>query len=141
MLPKHKVKEEGDKKKRRWRPGTVALREIRKYQKAHGFLVPRQRLNRLVREILGDYGNWRITKDALLALQDESETMLVETFAAAQTLSCLFKKRTCVKEAYVAVTSGEMVVNGISTHPTKSAAVTAGLSDDGSDSGSVLHEV
>ena len=112
-----------DKKPRRWRPGTVALREIRHYQKKPGFLVAQQRFNRLVREILHDYdkpsGGWRITKDALRALQHEGEGLLTDTFTAAQRLSCMFKKKTCVKEAYIAVTSGDMIINGIPTHSTK----------------------
>lgn len=39
------------KKARKWRPGTVALREIRKYQKSFDLLLPRSRFMRLVREI------------------------------------------------------------------------------------------
>ena len=33
--------ETGMRKKRRWRPGTVAMREIRKYQKSTDFLMQR----------------------------------------------------------------------------------------------------
>ena len=43
---------EGVKKRRRWRPGTVALREIRRYQKSTELLIrklPFQRLCRCVR--------------------------------------------------------------------------------------------
>lgn len=38
-------------KKRRWRPGTVALREIRKYQKSTELLIRKLPFSRLVREI------------------------------------------------------------------------------------------
>lgn len=38
-------------KKRRFRPGTVALREIRKYQKSTEFLIRKLPFMRLVREI------------------------------------------------------------------------------------------
>lgn len=41
----------GVKKKHRYRPGTVALREIRKYQKSTCTLIPKLRFARLVREI------------------------------------------------------------------------------------------
>ena len=106
---------------RRWRPGTVALREIKKYQKKPGFLVARQRFNRVVRDILSKYRKnegteWRISKEALRALQHEGEGILTESFEAAQKISCIFKKRTCVKEAYIAVTSGDFVINGIPIH-------------------------
>jgi histone H3/H4 len=47
---------EGAKKKRRWRPGTVALREIRYQQKNSDkkHVFPRASFNRLVREVCGE---------------------------------------------------------------------------------------
>jgi len=39
------------KKPRRYRPGVVALREIRKYQKSTQLLIPKLPFQRLVREI------------------------------------------------------------------------------------------
>lgn len=44
--------EEGAKKKRRWRAGTVALREIRKYQMSTHCLVPRASMKRVIRQVL-----------------------------------------------------------------------------------------
>ncbi|KAH7415549.1 hypothetical protein KP509_14G051000 [Ceratopteris richardii] len=44
----------GVKKPRRYRPGTVALREIRKYQKSTELLIRRLPFQRLVREIAQD---------------------------------------------------------------------------------------
>ena len=53
-----KTKEEapGGVKKRthRWKPGTVALREIRRYQKSTDNLIPRAPMNRLIDEIATD---------------------------------------------------------------------------------------
>ena len=47
-----KAKEsDGEKKKRRFRPGTVALREIKRYQKRVEMLIPRAPFQRLVRHI------------------------------------------------------------------------------------------
>ena len=40
-----------EKKTRRYRPGTLALREIRKYQKSTDPLIPRLSFARLVREL------------------------------------------------------------------------------------------
>ena len=40
-----------DKRKMRWRPGTVALREIKRYQKVTDMLLPKAPFQRLVRQI------------------------------------------------------------------------------------------
>mmetsp|Transcript_27905 Transcript_27905/g.26941 ORF Transcript_27905/g.26941 Transcript_27905/m.26941 type:complete len:87 (+) Transcript_27905:31-291(+) len=42
---------EVERKKMRWRPGTVALREIKRYQKQTTMLLPRAPFQRLVRHI------------------------------------------------------------------------------------------
>lgn len=43
------------KKVRRWRPGTVALREIRKFQKSTELLIPRAHIERIIRENIAKY--------------------------------------------------------------------------------------
>jgi histone H3 len=60
-----------DKRKTyRYRPGTVALREIRRYQRSVENLIPRIRFQRLVREIAAEFKNDLIFQSAaLLALQ------------------------------------------------------------------------
>ena len=45
----------GLKKPMRYRPGTVALREIRRYQKSTELLIRKLPFNRLVREIAQDF--------------------------------------------------------------------------------------
>ena len=45
----------GIKKPHRYRPGTVALRDIRKYQKSTNLLVRKLPFQRLVREIAQDF--------------------------------------------------------------------------------------
>ena len=53
-------------KKRRYRPGTLALREIRKYQKTTDLLIRKPPFIRLVREILhGKLGKTEILKNAM----------------------------------------------------------------------------
>ncbi len=47
----------GVKKPHRYRPGTVALREIRKYQKSTDLLIRKLPFQRLVREIAQDFKN------------------------------------------------------------------------------------
>jgi histone H3 len=68
-------------KKRRWRPGTVALREIRRYQKTTDLLIKKAPFGRLVREIAQDlHPNLRFQGTAVLALQEASEAYLVGLF-------------------------------------------------------------
>ncbi|KAL4572923.1 hypothetical protein LXL04_019711 [Taraxacum kok-saghyz] len=62
----------GVKKPHRFRPRTVALREIRKYQKSTELLI--RKLQRLVREIAQDFKtDLRFQSSAVAALQEASE--------------------------------------------------------------------
>ena len=71
----------GVKKPHRYRPGTVALREIRKLQRTTDLLIRKLPFQRLVREIAQDYdSNIRFQSHALLALQEASEAYLVGLF-------------------------------------------------------------
>lgn len=72
----------GVKKPKRFRPGTVALREIRKYQKSTELLIRKLPFQRLVREILQDVGSDvnRMQASAVLALQEAAEAYLVGLF-------------------------------------------------------------
>jgi len=68
----------------RFRPGTVALREIRKYQKSTDFLIRKRPFQRLVREIAQDYKHEaRFTLSALIALQESAEAFLTGVFERA----------------------------------------------------------
>uniref|UniRef100_K3Z0N4 Histone H3 n=1 Tax=Setaria italica TaxID=4555 RepID=K3Z0N4_SETIT len=71
----------GVKKPRRYRPGTVAIREIRKYQKATELLIRKLPFQRLVREIAQLYkSDLRFQSHAVLALQEAAESYLVSLF-------------------------------------------------------------
>jgi histone H3 len=71
----------GVKKPHRYRPGTVALREIRKYQKSTELLIRKAPFQRLVREIAQDFKNdLRFQSTAVLALQEAAEAYLVGLF-------------------------------------------------------------
>ena len=77
----------GGIKKRRYRPGTVALREIRKYQKTTELLIRKLPFQRLVREIANDFGTGssfgngvRFQSAAVVALQEAAEDYLVHLF-------------------------------------------------------------
>ena len=71
-------------KKRRYRPGTVALREIRRYQKSTELLIRKLPFQRLVQEIGQDFASngtsLRFQSAALVALQEAAEAYLVGLF-------------------------------------------------------------
>ncbi|PFX13886.1 Histone H4 [Stylophora pistillata] len=68
----------GVKKPHRYRPGTVALREIRRYQKSTELLIRKLPFQRLVREIAQDFKtDLRFQSSAVMALQEASEAYLV----------------------------------------------------------------
>ena len=94
------------KKPRRYRPGTVALREIRKYQKNTDLLIKRMPFQRLVREIVTALHNYdprrfrnkdgyRMRADAIVALQEAAEAYIVGLFEDTQ-LCAIHAKRATV---------------------------------------------
>jgi histone H3 len=99
IMKEYEKKVEEEHKKRKYRPGTKALREIRKYQKSTELLLrkyvlflfpfcfvydfPLHRLpfQRLVREIAQDYrSDLKFQSSAILALQEASEGYLTSLF-------------------------------------------------------------
>lgn len=69
------------KRPHRYRPGTVALREIRRYQKSTELLVRKLPFQRLVREIAQDFKtDLRFQSSAVMALQEAAESYLVGLF-------------------------------------------------------------
>ena len=71
--------QQGTRKPRRYWLGTVALREIRRYQKSTKLLIRKLPFQRLVREIAQDLGKMSICfqSGAIIALQEASEAYLV----------------------------------------------------------------
>ncbi|KAF8897627.1 histone-fold-containing protein [Infundibulicybe gibba] len=93
-----------EKQKRRFRPGTVALREIRKYQKSTDLLIQKLPFSRVVREITlsmtTDMGNYDVAglrwqSSAIMALQEASEAYLVHLFEDAN-LCAIHAKRVTI---------------------------------------------
>lgn len=71
----------GVKKPHRYKPGTVALREIRRYQKSTELLIRKLPFQRLVREIAQDFkSDLRFQSSAIGALQESVEAYLVSLF-------------------------------------------------------------
>lgn len=87
------------RRKHRFRPGTVALREIRRYQKGTELLLRKLPFQRLVREIAQEMapgtGDLRFQASAIAALQEAAEMFLVETFDQAN-LCAIHAKRVTI---------------------------------------------
>lgn len=87
------------RKPRRYRPGTVALREIRRYQKSTDLLLRKLPFQRLVREIAQDFKqDLRFQSTAILALQEATEAYLVSLFQDTN-LCAIHAKRVTIKPA------------------------------------------
>merc|ERR1711967_230257 len=71
----------GQKKQKRFRPGTKALREIRKYQKSTEMLMRKLPFQRLLREVAQDFKqDLRFQASTISALQEASEAYIVGLF-------------------------------------------------------------
>ena len=85
-------------KKHRWKPGTVAKREIRRYQVGKGAtsnLVPKASMERLIREITQDYGTGvRFKSSAITALQTAAEDYIVDLFNRSNKIRAHCKRET-----------------------------------------------
>ncbi|KAF2263881.1 histone-fold-containing protein [Lojkania enalia] len=86
-------------KRHRYKPGTVALREIRQYQKSTDLLMRKLPFARLVREIAIQYSDpeqsWRWQSQAILALQEATEAFLISLFNDAN-LCAIHAKRVTI---------------------------------------------
>ena len=86
----------GVKKPHRYRPGTVALREIRRYQKSTELLIRKLPFQRLVREIAQEFKtDLRFQGSAVLALQEAAEAYLVGLFEDTN-LAAIHAKRVTI---------------------------------------------
>ena len=71
----------GIKRPHRYRPGTVALREIRRYQRTTELLIRKLPFVRLVQEVTQDFKtDFRFQREAIAALQEAGEAYLVGLF-------------------------------------------------------------
>ena len=90
------------RKPRRFRPGTVALRQIRKYQKSTELLIQKLPFQRLVREVSQEVSKdlgvdpFRYQSTAILALQEASEDFLVRMFSQCNDI-CVHGKRVTIQ--------------------------------------------
>ena len=100
---KPKLSHDPAKKPHRYRPGTVALREIRRYQHGTELLIRKAPFSRLVREILDDIQKGidnerrvdRWTSESIGALQEASEAYTTSLFEDTN-LATIASKRVTV---------------------------------------------
>jgi histone H3 len=73
------------RKPHRFCPGTVALREIRKFQKTTNLLIRKTPIQRLVRKLILKFGksNLQMQSTAVLALQEAAEYFMIDVFSNA----------------------------------------------------------
>lgn len=91
--------------KRRYKPGTVALREIRHYQKTSDLLIKKLPFARLVKEVAQDFISTefadgvglRWQSHAILALQEAAEAFLIHLFEDAN-LCAIHAKRVTIMQ-------------------------------------------
>ena len=88
-----------ERKARRNKPGTVTLREVKKYQKSVENLIPRAPFQRLVRSICSDLdAELRFQSQALVALQEASEAYIVGVFEDTNLCAIHAKRMTVMKK-------------------------------------------
>ena len=88
------------KKARRWRPGTVALKEIKRYQKSTDLLIPKLPFQRLIKNIMEDVAppGFRMQSAALFALQEAAEAYLTGLFEDTQLVAIHGQRITIFKK-------------------------------------------
>ncbi|KAL4898530.1 histone-fold-containing protein [Aspergillus ambiguus] len=90
-------------RRHRYRPGTVALKEIRKYQRSYDLLIQKLPFARLVREVALDIlpaergSELRWQSHAIQALQEAAEAFLVHLFEDTN-LCALHAKRVTIMQ-------------------------------------------
>merc|ERR1712110_334113 len=88
-----------EKRKLRYKPGTVTLREIKRYQKTTDMLLPRAPFQRLVRGITMDMDHsLRFQSQALQALQEATEAYIVGLFEDTNLCAIHAKRMTVMKK-------------------------------------------
>lgn len=86
------VTKEKKKKTKRFRPGMLALQDIRKYQNSTDLLIPKICFQRLVRELSQKVTNntfdFKYQASALYALQEAAEAYLCSLFEDTNLCAC-----------------------------------------------------
>ena len=92
------------RKARKFRPGTVALMQIRRYQRSTELLIRKLSFQRLVKEVVLQMfqQQYRFQSTALLALQEASEQFLVNMFEKVNHIAIHANRQTIMsKDVYL----------------------------------------
>jgi histone H3 len=91
------------RKPHRWRPGMVALREIRKFQKTTDLLIRKAPFQHLVHKIALKFGksDLRMQSTAVLALQEAAEYFMVDVISNTNLCAMHGKRVTIMKKDMV----------------------------------------
>ena len=101
---KHAPVSNDAKKKRRYKPGTVALREIRRYQKSTELLIRKTPFKRLCKDLIREITQFKMQEfpngcnmggDAATALQEAAEAYMISLFADSN-LEAIHAKRVTI---------------------------------------------
>jgi len=101
----------GIKKPHRWRRGTVAMRQIRKYQSGRTIdgtrpLIPKTSLGRRIRDKAGDYADdVRFQGSSLAVVQTSTEALMHDILADTARLTALRKMKTVTRENFLFIVS------------------------------------
>lgn len=88
-----------ERKARRNKAGTVALREIKRYQKSNDLLLPRAPFMRLVKSIAEDMDHQlRFQSQSIQALQEATEAYIVGLFEDTNLCAIHAKRQTVYKK-------------------------------------------
>lgn len=83
------------KRPHRFHPGTVSLREIRRYQKSTANLLQKLPFQRFIREISSNHTpDMRFQVNALAAIQEATESLLVSVLRDANAVAIHSKRKT-----------------------------------------------
>lgn len=115
----------------RYRPGTVARREIRKYQKSYKLLIPKRPFRELLKEVLHELKlvatkpigilTSRFQESAVEAIHEAAEAYMVEVFEDSYLLACHAKRKTVqVKDIQTAFQMHRQTQQPPQWHPTLS---------------------
>lgn len=94
------------RKKRRWRPDTVASREVKRYQRSVDPLVPKRPVRRIVQCMLRDLssaGDMRMTRNAFEQLYSMVSTIMSETLGAAERVRAAEKRTKSIRRRHMRV--------------------------------------
>lgn len=94
------------KKPHRFRPGKLAEIEIRRFQRPNSpeLLIPKIAVFRLVKEIMGQIGDFRLSREAFYALRLAVEGEAVSTLASANRMAIHASRVTIMPSDFDAVT-------------------------------------